>query len=66
MKTIKIKGMRCGHCEASVTKALSEIDGISNLQVNLTENTVTFEETSAVSATEIKEAIEKIGFEVEE
>jgi copper chaperone CopZ len=29
MPTIKVKGMSCQHCVASVTKALSEIEGIA-------------------------------------
>ncbi|MGB6289074.1 MAG: cation transporter, partial [Desulfobulbales bacterium] len=31
--TIKVKGMSCQHCVASVTKALSEIAGIADVQV---------------------------------
>jgi copper chaperone CopZ len=26
---IMIKGMMCGHCQASVTKAISLVDGVS-------------------------------------
>ena len=35
MKTVKIKGMTCNHCVMAVTKALKEIDGISNVKVDL-------------------------------
>ncbi|MGB5233404.1 MAG: cation transporter, partial [Desulfoprunum sp.] len=34
MATIKIKGMSCQHCVAAVTKALSELPGISNVKVD--------------------------------
>ena len=32
MKSIKIKGMSCQHCVMAVTKALSALDGIKNVQ----------------------------------
>jgi len=65
MATVKIKGMRCGHCVASVTKALSDIDGIRNVQVDLEKGEATFDESKPVDATTIKQAISNIGFEAE-
>ena len=64
MPTIKINGMRCGHCVASVTKALSGIAGISNVQVNLEKGEASYEQQKEVALQTIKDAITKIGFEV--
>ena len=64
MTTVKVKGMSCQHCVASVTKALSEIEGITDVQVNLEKGEATFNEQSPVSKDTIKDAIAKIGFEV--
>lgn len=64
MKTVPIKGMSCSHCVAAVTKALSAIDGLKNIQVSLEKGEATFDETKPVSGADIKKAIEKIGFEV--
>ena len=64
MSTIKVKGMSCQHCVGSVTKALSEIEGITNVQVDLDKGEATFTENSPVSEHTIKDAITKIGFEV--
>jgi copper chaperone len=64
MPTIKIKGMSCAHCVASVTKALSDVNGIKDVHVNLTEGTATFLQTKEVPAETIRRAIQKIGFEV--
>ena len=64
MTTIKVKGMSCQHCVASVTKALSEIEAITNVQVNLEKGEATFNEKSPVAMDTIKDAIAKIGFEV--
>lgn len=65
MATVKIKGMRCGHCVGSVTKALSGIAGISNVQVDLGKGEAVYDETTPVSTDKIKEVISAIGFEVE-
>jgi copper chaperone len=64
MTTVKVKGMSCQHCVASVTKALSEIAGISDVQVNLEKGEATFKEQSQVDEQIIKDAIARIGFEV--
>ena len=64
MATIKIKGMSCQHCVASVTKALSEIDEITDVEVDLEKGEATFNENSPVSEDIITDAITKIGFEV--
>lgn len=65
MATVKIKGMRCGHCVGSVTKALSGIAGISNVQVDLAKGEAIYDETKPVSVEKITEVISSIGFEVE-
>jgi len=64
MATIKIKGMSCNHCVMAVTKALSGIDGIANVKVDLTRGEATFEESKPVDRTIIAERIRKAGFEV--
>jgi len=65
MATVKIKGMRCGHCVGSVTKALEAIDGISNVKVDLAKGEAVYDENKPVAIDKIKGAIDAIGFEVE-
>ncbi|HID70055.1 MAG TPA: heavy-metal-associated domain-containing protein [Desulfobacterales bacterium] len=62
MATISIKGMSCPHCVASTKKALEEIPGISNVEVNLEKAEATYD--GDVDVNVIKDAITKIGFEV--
>lgn len=31
----KISGMSCGHCVASITKGLNDLEGITNVEVSL-------------------------------
>ena len=64
MPTIKVKGMSCQHCVASVTKALSEIEEITDVQVSLEKGEATFNENNPVPEQTIKDAISGIGFEV--
>ena len=62
MNQVKIKGMSCGHCVASTKKALENIAGISNVQVNLDKGEATYD--GEVDPDIVKNAISKIGFEV--
>lgn len=64
MKTIKIKGMSCQHCVMAVTKALSGIDGIENVKVDLDEGSATYDETKSVDMEKIKSRVEESGYEV--
>lgn len=65
MTTIKISGMSCGHCVGAVTKALSDMDGISNVNVDLEKGEANYDETAPVALEKIKEVISGIGFGVE-
>ena len=62
--TIKVKGMSCQHCVGSVTKTLSDIEGITDVQVNLEKGEATFNEQNPVAEQTVEDAISKIGFEV--
>ena len=61
MATVKIKGMSCQHCVASVTEALKAIPGISKVQVDLQKGEARYEGNIAIER--IIAAIQKIGFE---
>ncbi|KJR98855.1 MAG: mercury transporter [Desulfobulbaceae bacterium BRH_c16a] len=62
METLKIKGMSCQHCVGSVKKALENVDGLSQVTVNLDAGEATFKNEGA-DRRKIREAISKIGFE---
>jgi copper chaperone len=62
--TLKVKGMSCQHCVRSVTKALSQLDGIKNVQVDLAKGEVRFDNTEEVASSRIAKAIEEAGYEV--
>ncbi len=60
MKTVEVGGMHCQKCVAAVTKALSEVPGLSNVSVNLEKGEATFEGDAPEDA--VKAAIDRIGF----
>jgi formate dehydrogenase gamma subunit len=62
--TLKVKGMSCQHCVMSVTKALGQLDGIKNVQVDLAKGEVRFDNTKEVASQRIAKAIEEAGYEV--
>ena len=62
METLKVKGMSCEHCVASVKKALENIPGLSQVKVNLQTGEASFA-NAGVERGKIREAIKKIGFE---
>lgn len=62
MKTIKIEGMRCGHCQVAVTEALKAVAGVASVEVDLAGKKAMVEGTAADAA--LKEAVEDCGFDV--
>jgi len=62
-KTIKIEGMSCNHCVMAVKNALSEIVGVSSINVEL-ENKKAIVEGKNLSDENLKEAIEDAGYDV--
>ena len=65
VKTIKIKGMSCQHCVKAVTKAMSEIDGVSDVKVDLSTGQATFDEVKPLDMELLRERIKKAGYEVD-
>lgn len=63
MKTVEVKGMSCNHCVQSVTKALSAVDGVTEVKVDLPGAKATFVEAKPVDEAAVKKAIEDVGFE---
>jgi len=63
-KTINIEGMTCSHCVSSITKALSALEGASNVEVSLEKKQATLEVTESVTDDMIREAIDDQGYEV--
>jgi copper chaperone len=62
--TIKVSGMSCGGCVASVTKVLSELPGVAKVSVMLEPGQATVEfDAGQVSRDALCAAIDDAGFE---
>jgi len=60
---LRIGGMTCVMCEKTVTEALSHLDGVLNVSVNLaTEKTVVTYNQRMIGLAEMKKAIESAGY----
>ena len=57
-KTMKIEGMMCMHCEATVKKALEALEGVAEAKVSHVEGTAVVELTENVSDEVLKAAVE--------
>ncbi|WP_054708499.1 copper chaperone CopZ [Bacillus sp. JCM 19041] len=62
--TIQVTGMSCGHCVASIEKALSALSGVGEVNVSLEKNevTVSYDQTK-LGLDAIKEEIEDQGYD---
>jgi len=61
---LKVKGMSCQHCVMSVTKALGQLEGIKNVQVDLARGEVRFDNPKEIPSNRIEKAISDAGYEV--
>jgi copper chaperone len=63
-KKILVEGMSCGHCVNHVKEALSELSGVTSVDVNLAAKTAVLEASVDVKDEDIKFAIDDAGYEV--
>ena len=61
-KTFLIEGMTCNHCVAHVKEAVSTIEGVQNIKINLENKNAVIDGNYDSNA--VKEAIEKAGYKI--
>ena len=64
-KTMTIKGMMCGHCEARVKKTLEELEHVTEAQVSHENGTAVVSMEVEVTDDVLKKAVEEQGYQVE-
>ena len=64
IKTIKIDGMMCPHCEAAVKKALEAIDGVTSATASHTEKQATVELSEDVDTAALEQAVVEAGYTI--
>ena len=65
-KTMKIEGMMCGHCEATVKKALEALDGVSEAIVSHEKGTAIVKLNTDVPNDVLKGTVEEKDYKVTE
>lgn len=63
-KTMKIEGMMCCHCEATVKKALEALDGVTSAEVSHENGTAVLELSGDVSDDLLKKTVEDKDYKV--
>lgn len=60
-----VEGMNCGHCVETVTEGVGELAGVSEVRVDLENKKVTVTGDASVDDASVREAIDELGFEVQ-
>lgn len=60
--TYTVEGMTCGGCAATVTKAVNEVDGVRDADVDLTTGGVTVTSDSPLDVAKIETAVREAGY----
>jgi Cu2+-exporting ATPase len=63
-KTMKIEGMMCPHCEATVKKALESLEGVKEAAVSHEKGTAVVTMTAEVASEVLKKAVEDKDYKV--
>jgi copper chaperone CopZ len=61
---LDVPSLSCASCEAKVTSALSALEGVVGVAVDLEAKTVTVDHADALGAPELAGPLDEIGFEV--
>lgn len=59
-----VTGMTCGHCAASVTEELTELEGVSDVAVDLASGAVTVTSATALERDDVVAAVTEAGYQV--
>jgi copper chaperone CopZ len=62
--TYAVSGMSCGHCKATLTKVIGELDGVSGVEVDLGSGQVTVTSATEPDDGVIAEVVDEAGYEL--
>jgi copper ion binding protein len=62
--TYTVTGMTCDHCVASVTEEISEINGVTDVAVDLPTGAVTVISSRPLDSTDVRTAVEEAGYQL--
>jgi copper chaperone len=62
--TYTVVGMTCGHCVTAVTEEVSQLPGVTGVDVDLAGGGLTVTSDAPVEETAVRAAVEEAGYEV--
>ena len=62
--TLNIQGMMCAHCQKHVTEALSAMQGVCEVHVDLEQGTANVKADRDIPRAEFQKVIEEAGYEL--
>ncbi|WP_304505388.1 heavy-metal-associated domain-containing protein [Blastococcus sp. LR1] len=62
--TYTVSGMTCGHCVASVTEEVSQVPGVTDVNVDLASGGLTVSSETAVDDAAVRAAVEEAGYTI--
>ncbi|CAM5303398.1 heavy-metal-associated domain-containing protein [Streptomyces coeruleorubidus] len=62
--TYAVSGMSCGHCKATLTKVIGELDGVSGVEVDLDAGQVTVISAGEPDDALVAETVDEAGYEL--
>jgi copper chaperone CopZ len=62
--TYTVVGMTCGHCVNSVTEEVSQVPGVTGVDVDLASGGMTVTSDAPVDESAVRAAVEEAGYEV--
>ena len=60
--TLYIQNLKCGGCANTITKNVSSIDAVTEVSVNVEENSVSFDYPTEEKLIEVKEKLKVLGY----
>ncbi len=62
--TYRVTGMTCGHCVQAVTSELTELPGVTGVEVDLSSGAVTVASDRPLTDDEVRAAVDEAGYEL--
>lgn len=62
--TFTVQGMTCGHCVSAVSEEVAQIDGVSDVDVDLETGAVTVTSEADLDEDVVRAAVEEAGYEL--
>ena len=63
-RTYTVHGMTCGHCVGSVTEHVRQVEGVTDVDVDLASGRLTVESEGDLEDTAVTAAVREAGYEV--